>query len=69
MEERKLIEQYFRAKYPNERYVMKNYYHIEDAFNSEGQKLYIIEFIDSKMIHAKTMELRVKEYELSTIKQ
>lgn len=67
MEERKLIEQYFRTKYPNKRYEMKNYYYIEDAFNSEGQKLYVIEFIDSKMLHPKTMELQVKEYELSTI--
>lgn len=64
MEERKLIEQYFRTKYPNERYVMKNYYHIKNAFNNEGEKLYVIEFIDSKILHPKTMELQVKEYKL-----
>lgn len=64
MEERKLIEQYFRTKYPNERYVMKNYFHIKDVFNSDDQKLYIIEFIDMKVKRSKTMELQVKEYEL-----
>lgn len=64
MDERKLIEQYFRTKYPNERYVMKNYSHIKDVFNSDDQKLYIIEFIDTKVKRSKTMELQVKEYEL-----
>lgn len=64
MEERKLIEQYFKKKYPHERYVMKNYYHIHDAFNNDDNKLYVIEFIDTKVKRSKTMELQVKEYEL-----
>lgn len=68
MTQKELIEQYFRTKYPDQRYEMKNYYYIEDAFNSEDQKLYVIEFIDSKILHPKTMELQVKEYELLTIK-
>lgn len=64
MEERKLIEQYFRTKYPNQRYVMKNYSHMEDIFEGQGQKLFVIEFIDTEVKHPKTMELQVKEYEL-----
>lgn len=64
MEERKLIEQYFRTKYPNKRYVMKNYSHMEDVFEAQGQRLFVIEFIDTKVKHPKTMELQVKEYEL-----
>lgn len=64
MKERKLIEQYFKMKYPNERYVMKNFSRIADMFGNSGNNLYIIEFIDSKMKHPSTMELRVKEYEL-----
>lgn len=69
MEKKELIEQYFKTKYPDERYVMKNYYHIQDTFNSNDYKLYVIEFIDTKVKRSKTMELQVKEYELLTIKQ
>lgn len=69
MEERKLIEQYFKTKYPDERYVMKNFSCIADMFGNSGNNLYIIEFIDSKMKHPATMELRVKEHELLTFKQ
>lgn len=64
MEERKLVEEYFKKKYPNERYIMKNYFHVKDVFNSDDHKLYIIEFIDTKVKRSKTMELQVKEYEL-----
>lgn len=64
MEKKELIEQYFKTKYPDERYVMKNFSRIADMFGNSGNNLYIIEFIDSKMKHPATMELRVKEYEL-----
>lgn len=64
MEKKELIKQYFKTKYPNERYVMKNISRIADLFGNSGNNLYIIEFIDSKMKHPATMELRVKEHEL-----
>lgn len=69
MDKKELIEKYFKTKYPNERYVMKNVSRIEDAFGDNNNDLYIIEFIDSKMKHTATMELQVKEHELLTIKQ
>lgn len=69
MEKKELIEQYFRTKYPHERFVMKNVSRITDVFGDNYNDLYVIEFIDSKMKHPATMELRVKEHELLTIKQ
>lgn len=68
MDKKELIEKYFKAKYPDKRYVMKNVSRITDIFGNNDNDLYVIEFIDSKMKHPATMELRVKEYELLTIK-
>lgn len=64
MEERKLIEQYFRTKYPEERYIMKTYYHIDDISGDSNNKLYIIEFIDTQIKHSKKMEIQVRVSEL-----
>lgn len=69
MDKKELIEKYFKAKYPDKRYVMKNVSCIKDVFGNNNNDLYIIEFIDSKMKHPATMELRVKEHELLTLKQ
>lgn len=69
MEKKELIEQYFKTKYPDERYVMKNFSRIVDMFGNSNNDLYIIEFIDSKMKHPATLELKVREHELLTIKQ
>lgn len=69
MEKKELIEQYFKAKYPDKRYVMKNFSRIVDMFGNSNNDLYIIEFIDSKMKHPATLELKVREHELLTIKQ
>lgn len=68
MEKKELIEQYFRTKYPHERFVMKNVSRITDVFGDNYNDLYVIEFIDTKVKRSKTMELQVKEYELLTIK-
>lgn len=69
MENKELIEQYFRTKYPHERFVMKNVSRITDIFGDNNNDLYVIEFIDTKVKRSKTMELQVKEHELLTIKQ
>lgn len=37
---------------------------MDDVFEAQGQRLFVIEFIDTKVKHPKTMELQVKEYEL-----
>lgn len=63
MSKRILIENYFRNKYPDERYQFKAYYTIGDMFGN----LYVVEFIDVKMRYPKTLELRIKENELLNI--
>lgn len=64
MSKRILIENYFRNKYPDERYQFKAYHTIEDMFGVIGNNLYIVEFIDSKMKYPKTLELRITYDEL-----
>lgn len=64
MSKRNLVENYFRNKYPDERYQFKTYHVIKDMFGITGNNLYVVEFIDIKMKHPKTLELRIKEYEL-----
>lgn len=67
MSKRILIENYFRNKYPEERYQFKAYYTIEDMLGVKGNNLYVVEFIDTKMKYPKTLELRIKESELLNI--
>lgn len=64
MEEKELIRQYFRNKYPDKRYEFKVYHVIKDMFGVIGNNLYIVEFIDSKMKYPKTLELRITYDEL-----
>lgn len=59
-EEKRSIEQYFRTKYPDKRYKLKNY----NLFGCDEESLYVIEFIDTQMKHPKTLELQVKSNEL-----
>lgn len=66
MSKRILIENYFRNKYPDERYQFKAYRTIEDMFGVKGNNLYVIEFIDKKMKYPKTLELMVSYSELSS---
>lgn len=61
-EEKRSIEQYFRTKYPDKRYKLKNCYKI--IFGCNKANLYVIEFIDTQMKHPKTLELQVKSNEL-----
>lgn len=67
MSKRILIENYFRNKYPDERYVYKTCFVIQDMFGVKGNNLYVVEFIDTKMKYPKTLELRIKESELLNI--
>lgn len=67
MSKRILIENYFRNKYPDERYQFKAYHTIEGMFGVKGNNLYVVEFIDVKMRYPKTLELRIKESELLNI--
>lgn len=67
MSKRILIENYFRNKYPDERYQFKAYHAIEDMFGVKGNNLYVVEFIDVKMRYPKALELRIKENELLNI--
>lgn len=60
MSKRILIENYFRNKYPDERYQFKAYH----TFGVKGNNLYVVEFIDSKMKYPKTLELRITYDEL-----
>lgn len=60
-----LIFKYFKKKYPDERYVYKTCFVIQDMFGIVGNNLYVIEFIDQKMKYPKTLELRVSYSELS----
>lgn len=62
-----LVMNYFRNKYPDERYQFKAYHTIKDMFGVEGNNLYVVEFIDVKMRYPKTLELRIKENELLNI--
>lgn len=64
-EEKRGIEQYFRTKYPDKRYKLKNYYKIGNLFGCDKANLYVIEFIDTQMEHPKTLELQVKSNELN----
>lgn len=63
-EKKRSIEQYFRTKYPDKRYKLKNYYKIGNLFGCDEESLYVIEFIDTQMKHPKTLELQVKSNEL-----
>lgn len=67
MSKRILIENYFRNKYPDERYQFKKYSVIKDMFGFKENNLYVVEFIDTKMKYPKTLELRIKEFELLNI--
>lgn len=67
MSKRNLVENYFRNKYPDKRYQLKTYNTIEDMFGVKGNNLYVVEFIDTKMKYPKTLELRIKEFELLNI--
>lgn len=62
-----LVKNYFRNKYPDERYQFKTYSVIKDMFGVKGNNLYVVEFIDTKMKYPKTLELRIKENELLNI--
>lgn len=62
-----LIIKYFKTKYPDERYVYKTCFVIQDMFGVKGNNLYVVEFIDTKMKYPKTLELRIKENELLNI--
>lgn len=64
MDERILIELYFRNKFPDTRYVLTRYYLISDNLGDNDNVLYVIEFIDTMMQHNKPMELKVKKNEL-----
>ena len=67
MTKKELIEKVFRNKFPDTRYNMKNYHVINDMFGVNGNNLYVVEFIDTKMKYPKTLELRIKEHELLNI--
>lgn len=67
MSKRNLVEIYFRNKYPDKRYEFKTYHVIKDMFGVKGNNLYVVEFVDTKMKYPKTLELRIKEFELLNI--
>lgn len=58
---------YFTKIYQNERYQIKTYSVIYDIFNNSDNDLFVIEFIDTKIIHPKTLELQVKRKDLYNI--
>lgn len=60
----KVIERFFRTKYPDERFIIKQVSTIDNMFGMYGEKVYVIEFIDTKVRRPKTMELMVKERQL-----
>lgn len=62
-----LIIKYFKTKYPDERYVYKTCFVIQDMFGVKGNNLYVVEFIDTKMKYPKTLELRIKESEFEHV--
>ena len=64
-EEKRGIEQYFRTKYPDKRYKLKNYYKIGNLFGCDKEILYVVEFIDTQIKYPKTLELQVKSNELN----
>lgn len=63
-EEKRSIEQYFRTKYPDKRYKLKNCYKIDNIFGCDKEILYVVEFIDTQIKYPKTLELQVKSNEL-----
>ena len=62
-----LVKFYFKKKYPDNRYQLKTYSVICDMFYNPNNDLFVIEFIDTKMIHPKTLELQVKRNDLYNI--
>lgn len=62
-----LVKFYFKKKYPDNRYQFKTYSVICDMFYNPNNDLFVIEFIDTKMIHTKTLELQVKRNDLYNI--
>lgn len=57
-------KEYLYARYSPDRFEFKNLYNVPDALGDESNKLYVIEFIDLEMNHAKTLELSVSKKEL-----
>lgn len=66
MESKELIaaKEYLYERYSPGRFEFKNLYNIPGAFGDESNKLYVIEFIDSKMKHSKVLEISVSKKEL-----
>lgn len=62
-----LVKSYFKKKYPDNRYQFKTYSVICGMFYNPNDDLFVIEFIDTKMIHPKTLELQVKRNDLYNI--
>lgn len=64
MSKRILIENYFRNKYPDERYQFKAYHTIEDMFGVKGNNLYVVEFIDFEVAKTLTLARLKKDLEV-----
>lgn len=62
-EEKELIERYFRWKYPEERYQFKHSFVIGSAWSKKFD-LFVIEFVDTKVKHPKTLELTIHRFKL-----
>lgn len=60
----KLIEKKFREVYPDERFQMKSSFILYDMYNDRNADTIVVEFIDTKVKRAKTMEVSFKRYEL-----
>lgn len=64
MEEKKLIELFFRDKYPEKRYVMSGHYEIEDVSGEYREKTLVVEFFDCQLEERGKMEIVVKMKDL-----
>ena len=65
-EEKELIERYFRKKFPDERYQFKHSFVIQSAWNKKFD-LFVVEFIDTKFKHPKTLELTFHRFQLERL--
>lgn len=61
---KEFINRIFKEKYPDERYEFKKYYVIHDMYGVIENDIYIVNFIDNKMKHPSTMELKITYNEL-----
>lgn len=61
---KEFINRIFKEKFPDKRYEFKTYYVIHDMYGIIKNDIYIVNFIDNRMKHPNTIELKITYNEL-----